>query len=144
MSAKIVSADEAERALVEARIRADRINEANYAERVCEARRWVAQLHAAEAEEQKEAARTKHVRSDHDIHSAVNLWCTDREAAELKYGHISQWNTSAVTNMKDLFNYKVGFNDDISQWDVSNVTLYERDVLSGLCLQSTSRAVECR
>ena len=57
-----------------------------------------------------------------NIKSAVKLWCSNQTEAEKTYGHISQWNTSAVTNMKDLFNYKVGFNDDISQWDVSNVT----------------------
>jgi surface protein len=62
------------------------------------------------------------VRTDDDIRSAVNLWCKDREAAELKYGHISQWDTSKVTNMKELFRYNKDFNDDISRWNVANVT----------------------
>jgi hypothetical protein len=43
-------------------------------------------------------------------------------AAEVKYGHISKWNTSLVTNMKELFKMKRDFNDDISKWDVSSVT----------------------
>ena len=36
---------------------------------------------------------------DDGMKAAVNLWCSDREAAELKHGNISQWNTSAVTDM---------------------------------------------
>jgi len=42
-------------------------------------------------------------RSDGDIREAVNLWCSDRAAAEEKYEHISYWDVSRVTNMKDLF-----------------------------------------
>ncbi len=64
----------------------------------------------------------KLVRSNGDIKPAVKLWCSDRAAAELKYGHISEWDTSAVTNMKHLFNEMKDFNDDISQWNVGNVT----------------------
>ena len=38
------------------------------------------------------------------------------------YGHISEWNTSNVTNMQSAFNGRTRFNQDISGWDVSNVT----------------------
>jgi surface protein len=61
-------------------------------------------------------------RSDADIHEAVDDWCDDPTAAEVKYGHISKWNTSLVTNMKMLFSEKSDFNDDISKWNVSSVT----------------------
>ncbi len=60
--------------------------------------------------------------SNADIEDAVNMWCTNRIKALKKYGHISEWNTSRVTNMNDLFLEKSEFNDDISKWDVSNVT----------------------
>ena len=74
------------------------------------------------------------VRTDQDIRRAVEWWCGDgtRATAGFFYGHISTWDTSAVTNMERLFeeqncairnclsNY--GFNDDISQWNVGNVT----------------------
>ena len=63
--------------------------------------------------------------TDDNIHDAVKLWCDDRKSAEIQYGHISHWDTSAVTNMKDLFRHKNMFNDDISQWNVSNVTTME-------------------
>ena len=62
------------------------------------------------------------VRTDDDIHATVNAWCADPEAAEIEYGHISLWDTSKVTNMRNLFRYKRSFNDDISQWNVGNVT----------------------
>jgi len=62
------------------------------------------------------------IRSDDDIKTAVNLWCSNRAEAETKYGHISAWDVSSVTNMKELFRYKETFNDDISRWDVSQVT----------------------
>jgi len=61
-------------------------------------------------------------RWDGDIREAVNLWCSDPAAAEEKYGHISQWDVSRVTNMNSLFSYQESFNEDISKWDVSNVT----------------------
>ena len=65
---------------------------------------------------------SKYQRTDADIHKAVNAWCEDPAKATVKYGHISKWNTSLVTNMKQLFKGKSEFNDDISKWNVSNVT----------------------
>ena len=62
------------------------------------------------------------IRTDEDIRDAVELWRRDRAAAEARYGHISLWNTSAVTEMTNLFHNACDFRDDISQWDVSNVT----------------------
>jgi surface protein len=74
-------------------------------------------------------------RANKDIRAAVDLWCTDRAAALKRYGHISDWDVSSVTNMnalfrgigpydrmEDRFRGKDLFNDDISRWDVSNVT----------------------
>jgi surface protein len=60
-----------------------------------------------------------------DLQTAVNLWTgttEDRANAENTYGHISNWNTSSVTDMSHLFNGKSNFNDNISNWDVSSVT----------------------
>ncbi len=65
---------------------------------------------------------SKYNRTDADIHEAVNNWCKDPATATVKYGHISIWNTSLVTNMKELFKNKIDFNDDISNWNVSSVT----------------------
>ena len=42
-------------------------------------------------------------RTDEDINEAVNLWCEHRNKAEEKYGHISDWDVSSVTDMSKLF-----------------------------------------
>ena len=55
------------------------------------------------------------------LRAAVKEWLEDDKKAEVKYGHISNWDTSAVTNMSYMFR-KSNFNQDISNWDVSNVT----------------------
>ena len=55
----------------------------------------------------------------------VNKWMTEREIAEDEYGHISNWDTSKVTDMSGLFSNWPKFNDDINNWDVSNVESME-------------------
>ncbi len=80
---------------------------------------------------------------DHGLYKAVNQWIESmtmdshagplpREQVILRYGHISEWDTSLITNMSDLFYFEDEwderiimyrrFNDDLSQWDVSSVT----------------------
>ena len=49
-----------------------------------------------------------------NIHDAVKLWCDNKENAILKYGHISNWDVSNVTNMNKLFLNMKNFNDSIS------------------------------
>ena len=58
----------------------------------------------------------KRTRTDEDIREAVKLWCSDPAAAEEKYGHISKWDVSRVTNMSELFYKYWLFNEDISRW----------------------------
>jgi len=48
------------------------------------------------------------------VAASVRLWCADRAAAEEKYGHISKWNVSRVTNMRGLFGKMRKFSEDIS------------------------------
>ena len=60
-------------------------------------------------------------RNNDDIYRAVHNWCTTKEEAIERYGHIRDWDTSTVTNMGGLFHYKEDFNENLSQWDVSNV-----------------------
>ena len=61
-----------------------------------------------------------------NIQTAVNAWTSDSTTATATYGHISGWDTSAVTDMSNLFNGKSSFNHDISAWNTSNVTSMEK------------------
>ena len=61
-------------------------------------------------------------RTDDDIRSVTNAWCDNPAKAMAKYGHISKWNTSMVTNTSRLFYDKKHFNDVIIKWNVSKVT----------------------
>ena len=50
---------------------------------------------------------------------AVNAWCNGDTTTN---PNIGSWNTSAITDMSNLFQGKTAFNDDISDWNTSNVT----------------------
>ena len=58
---------------------------------------------------------------DSNFKKAVNLWFDNQVEANATYGHISDWNTSAVTDMSNAFKDRTTFNEDISGWDVSSV-----------------------
>lgn len=70
--------------------------------------------------------------TDDNIHAAVQLWFTDQAECKRKYGHISYWDTSKVTNMKQLFLMRGGMTFQVQNrisdfdlplyWDTSNVT----------------------
>jgi|TARA_B110000211_G_C13920582_1_gene482554 hypothetical protein len=55
------------------------------------------------------------------IRDAVKEWLNDDKLAKSKYGHISIWDTSEVTDMSGLFEAGDSFNQPIGDWDVSNV-----------------------
>ena len=57
------------------------------------------------------------------IIDAVKNYKSNRYNMEFKkYGHISRWDVSRVTNMNKLFQYRTDFNENIGDWDVSGVT----------------------
>ena len=56
------------------------------------------------------------------IREAVKAWLKDQESAEEKYGHISRWDTSKVTDMSELFSGAHDFDESLNDWDVSNAT----------------------
>ena len=68
-----------------------------------------------------ELNKNKLIRTDFDIKYAVDSWSKNKNEAILNFGHISDWNTSQVEDMSNLFNDQYKFNDNISKWDVSNV-----------------------
>ena len=60
------------------------------------------------------------VASEH-LRQKVDLWFSNQEKAFQKHGHISDWVTSAVTSFRELFKHRSAFNEDITQWNTSNV-----------------------
>ena len=62
---------------------------------------------------------------DETIRDVVNDYLEGgkkKDAIINKYGKIGDWNTSDVTDMNRLFQFRDYFNEDISKWDVSKVT----------------------
>jgi len=59
---------------------------------------------------------------DSNFQTAVNLWFSNQADANATYGHIRDWNTSAVTDMSGAFKDRASFNEDIGNWDISSVT----------------------
>ena len=61
------------------------------------------------------------MKNSKELRKAVKLWLTNESKAIIKYGHISLWDTSNVTNISCMFYWVKDFNQDISRWDTSNV-----------------------
>ena len=62
------------------------------------------------------------------IYSAVQNWLVNPSSTQFTdennspyYGHISDWDTSQVTDMSELFYQADEFNEPLNNWDVSNV-----------------------
>mmetsp|Transcript_40628 Transcript_40628/g.100893 ORF Transcript_40628/g.100893 Transcript_40628/m.100893 type:complete len:164 (+) Transcript_40628:64-555(+) len=65
--------------------------------------------------------------NDATIQIAAKAWCNDPGAAAARYGDISNWDTSQVTTMSDLFCTSTHpkcdtFNGTMTHWDTSSVT----------------------
>ena len=60
-------------------------------------------------------------KSKKQLKETIDLWFQDKKECIKKYGHMSYWDVSNITDMSWLFSYRTDFNEDISRWDVSNV-----------------------
>ena len=75
-----------------------------------------------------------------ELKAAVDAWSEDAAGAAATYGDISEWDTSAVTDMSGTA-WNVGFfpstfDGDVSAWDTSAVTtmafmFYNADAFNG-------------
>jgi hypothetical protein len=61
------------------------------------------------------------MKDNDELREAVKLWLGNKSIAITKYGHISLWNTSNVTDMSNMLSHVKKFNKDIIKWDSSNV-----------------------
>ena len=64
-----------------------------------------------------------------ELYKAVGLYIDYNKEAFKKYGPINSWDTSKITDMTCLFS-DPDFNEDISNWNVSNVESME-DMFAG-------------
>jgi surface protein len=81
--------------------------------------------HASSADGVKDCISTPFTPSNSELYAAVSVWLKNASLAEETYGHISTWNTSEVTSMKNLFYRELlypTFNEDLNSWDTSAVT----------------------
>jgi surface protein len=60
--------------------------------------------------------------TDENFQQAIALWFENKEQCRFRFGHISGWNSSRVTNMGFAFCGRSYFNEDISRWNVGRVT----------------------
>ena len=66
------------------------------------------------------------MKDSEELREVVELWRIGQSKTITKYGHISLWNTSNVTDMSNMFYKAYDFNQDIGNWDTSNVTSMRR------------------
>jgi surface protein len=60
--------------------------------------------------------------TDDNFRQAIALWFENKEKCKFRFGHISDWNTSRVTNMERAFYGRRDFNEDIGRGNVGRVT----------------------
>jgi surface protein len=60
--------------------------------------------------------------TDENFKQAIALWFENKGECRFRFGHISDWKTSRVTNMARAFDNKRDFNEEIGRWNVGRVT----------------------
>ena len=78
----------------------------------------------------KDYTKTYTFETNDELRDAVKLWRFNKDKGIKKYGHISHWDTSKITDMSHLFKNMKYFNEDISRWDTGNVT-YMKGMFGG-------------
>jgi len=74
----------------------------------------------------KELKERRFYATDETLRGAVKEYLRNKRSAIRKYGNISGWDVSKVTDMREMFIGARSFNGDLSKWNVSNVTNMER------------------
>ena len=53
------------------------------------------------------------------LRAAVKEWLEDNKKAEAKYGHISNWDTTEVKSIADIYFKAKSLNIDVTNWSLS-------------------------
>ena len=61
-------------------------------------------------------------KSRDELKKAVDGYIENKENGIKIYGEINSWDVSQIEDMSELFENQRTFNQDISNWDTSNVT----------------------
>ena len=56
------------------------------------------------------------------LSAAVKEWLEDDKKAKTSYGHISNWDTSEVTDMNQMFRNCDSFDYSLANWNINKVT----------------------
>jgi surface protein len=59
--------------------------------------------------------------TDETLRAAVALWFDDNAAAVARYGPMGDWDTRDVKDMRELFQNRADFDEDIGRWNVGSV-----------------------
>jgi hypothetical protein len=55
--------------------------------------------------------------TDENFKQAIDLWFENKEECRWRFGHISDWKTSRVTNMVSAFYHRRDFNEVAGMWE---------------------------
>ena len=60
-----------------------------------------------------------------ELKSAAQAWNANATAALLTYGPIALWSFPEVTSLEEVFKGCGNFDEDLSSWNVSHVTIFK-------------------
>eukprot|EP00588_Corethron_pennatum_P031974 CAMPEP_0194345632 /NCGR_PEP_ID=MMETSP0171-20130528/104971_1 /TAXON_ID=218684 /ORGANISM="Corethron pennatum, Strain L29A3" /LENGTH=363 /DNA_ID=CAMNT_0039112653 /DNA_START=43 /DNA_END=1132 /DNA_ORIENTATION=+ len=65
---------------------------------------------------------TRECFGNNNLRTAIDLWFSNRDSADRRYGPIGSWRTCDVTYFNSLFENRTSFDDNLQGWDASQVT----------------------
>jgi hypothetical protein len=77
------------------------------------------------------------------LRAAVQEWFEHESEAKKKYGHISNWDTSKVTDMSEMFDWDRPFNQPLEKMGCESGDEYEWDVFWSNILQPAIGEMGC-
>jgi hypothetical protein len=79
--------------------------------------------------------------TDTNFKQVIDLWFDNQEECKFRFGHVSNWNTSCVTNMSKAFENREVFQEDLSRQSCDR---YAWDVFWSMDIQRKSESMGCQ